>query len=282
MKESYNRKCELCDFVCYDKKVWFNHRHSVKHKRLECEAVATADIHENATLKTTIEDMKLELIENKNKLDDNEKEIYKLKIDLELATTDIHENATLKTKLDDNEKEIYKIKMDLELATFKLKFYDEQKIPQTDPSGNIFNININNAKPQQQQRAYVPKEPSMDDDAFDISIIDLSLNEMITNDYTPTQAFQKQLFDIDKDQRPIQYFGKELYVKKDGVWEKGDNAKKALNKQSQTIFANLNEELIENHDIDTEEEQFNTMKATRLIYDDFNYDTIMKGIKTKL
>jgi len=251
MKESYNRKCELCDFVCYDKKVWFNHRHSVKHKRLECEAVATADIHENATLKTTIEDMKLELIENKNKLDDNEKEIYKLKIDLELAT-------------------------------FKLKFYDEQKIPQTDPSGNIFNININNAKPQQQQRAYVPKEPSMDDDAFDISIIDLSLNEMITNDYTPTQAFQKQLFDIDKDQRPIQYFGKELYVKKDGVWEKGDNAKKALNKQSQTIFANLNEELIENHDIDTEEEQFNTMKATRLIYDDFNYDTIMKGIKTKL
>ena len=250
MPESYIRECEMCCFVCHDKRTWYNHRKSVKHKKLLCETEHTERVCQSNIMTDTISQMKLDAVSLKKEYDEivNEKD-----------------------------KEIYKLKLDLELANFKLNFYTEQK--QTDPSGNVFNININ-GKGQQSARD-IPQEPSLDD-ALDLSIIDLSLNELITHEYTPTQAFQKEILKLDKDQRPIQYHRKELYVKNNGVWNKGEDAKKILNKHSAELFQNLNDDLVNNLTCETETEQYNFMKANRLIYDDFTYDTIVKGIKYKL
>jgi hypothetical protein len=252
MTESYTRTCEMCSFVCHDKRTWYNHRKCVKHKKLLSETEHTARVCDSATMNDTISQLKLDAVSLKKEYDEivNEKD-----------------------------KEIYKLKLDLELANFKLNFYTEQK-QTADPSGNVFNININ-GKGQQSSRE-MPTEPSLDD-ALDLSIIDLSLNELITHEYTPTQAFQKEILKLDKEQRPIQYYKKELYVKNDGVWNKGEDAKKILNRHSAELFQNLNDCLINNLGNElTDTEQYNYMKANRLIYDDFTYDTIVKGMKYKL
>lgn len=250
MTASYTRECEMCCFVCHDKKTWYNHKKSVKHKKLCCEAEYSVSVCETASMNTTISQLKL-------KLDTDKKEYDEI--------------------VNEKDKEIYKLKLDLDLVNFKLKFYEEQK-QTADNSGSIFNININ-GKGQQTTRD-IPQEPSLDD-AFDLSIIDLSLNEIIDHEYTPTQAFQNEILKLDKNQRPIQYFKKELYVKNDGMWNKGEDAKKILNKHSAVLFQSLNQDLL-NNKVDTETEQYNYMKASTLILDEFTSDTIVKGMKYKL
>ena len=250
MTESYTRTCEMCSFVCHDKRTWYNHRKCVKHKKLLSETEHTARVCDSATMNDTISQLKLDAVSLKKEYDEivNEKD-----------------------------KEIYKLKLDLELANFKIKFYEEQK-QTTDPSGNVFNINFSNSKAS--TRDTTPQEPSVDE-ALDLSIIDLSLNEMIEHEHTPTHAFQQEILKLDKDQRPIQFFKKELYVKNDGVWHKGKDAIKTLNRHSAELFQSLNTDLL-NNNCETETEQINYMKASRLILDDFTCDTIIKGMRSKL
>ena len=251
MTESYTRTCEMCSFVCHDKRTWYNHKKSVKHKKLCCETEHTERVCESATMTDTISQLKLEAVSLKKEYDEivNEKD-----------------------------KEIYKLKLDLELANFKIKFYEEQK-QTADTSGNVFNININ-GKGQQPTRN-TPQEPIIDQ-ALDLSIIDLSLNDMIEHEYTPTQAFQNEILKLDKEERPIKIIKNQLHVKNDGIWNKGDDAKTILNKHSAVLFDTLNNELLDNLNCETETEQYNYMKANRLIYDDFSYDTIIKGMRSKL
>ena len=241
MTKPYYRECEICSFICHDKKTWFNHRNSVSHKKRLSEEEHVA----NTNLKLELEAVKKQY-------------------------NDI---------IFEKDKEMYKLKMDLELANFKLKFYEQQQQTQQqqDPSGNIFNINFSNSKAS--TRDTTPQEPSVE--AVDLSIIDLSLNEMIEHEHTPTHAFQQEILKLDKDQRPIQFFKKELYVKNDGVWHKGKDAIKTLNRHSAELFQSLNNDLL-NNNCDTETEQLNYMKASRLILDDFTCDTIIKGMRSKL
>ena len=254
MTKPYFRECEICSFVCHDKKTWFNHRNSVAHNKRLSEQERTACVCEINSMNVVNTNLKLEL-------------------------------ETIKKHYDDiiieKDKEMYKLKMDLELANFKLNFYEEPSRGelQQDPSGNVFNININ-GKGQQSTRDTTPQEPSVDE-ALDLSIIDLSLNEIIEHEHTPTHAFQQEILKLDKDQRPIQFFKKELYVKNDGVRHKGKDAIKTLNKHSAELFQSLNNDLL-NNNCDTETEQINYMKASRLILDDFTCDTIIKGMRSKL
>ena len=253
MTKPYFRECETCSFVCYDKKKWFNHRNSVAHRKLLSDIEHDTRVCENTAMNVANTNLKLEL-------------------------------ETIKKHYDDiiieKDKEMYKLKMDLELVNFKLKFYEEQKqTTQYDPSGNIFNININ-GKGQQPTRN-TPQEPIIDQ-ALDLSIIDLSLNDMIEHEYTPTQAFQNEILKLDKGERPIKIIKNQLHVKNDGIWNKGDDAKTILNKHSAVLFDTLNNELLDNLNCETETEQYNYMKANRLIYDDFSYDTIIKGMRSKL
>lgn len=255
MTKPYFRECEICSFVCHDKKTWFNHRNSVAHRKL------LSDIEHNTRV-----------------CDINSMNVANTNLKLELETIKKHYDDIIIEK----DKEMYKLKMDLELANFKLNFYEEQKqtTQQQDPSGNIFNINISNSKASQSARDTTPQEPSVDE-ALDLSIIDLSLNEMIEHEHTPTHAFQQEILKLDKDQRPIQFFKKELYVKNDGVWHKGKDAIKTLNRHSAELFQSLNNDLL-NNNCETETEQVNYMKASRLILDDFTCDTIIKGMRSKL
>lgn len=256
MTKPYFRECEICSFVCHDKKTWFNHRNSVAHRKL------LSDIEHNTRV-----------------CEINSMNVANTNLKLELETIKKHYDDIIIEK----DKEMYKLNMDLELANFKLKFYEEQKQTtqqQQDPSGNIFNINISNSKASQSARDTTPQEPSVDE-ALDLSIIDLSLNEMIEHEYTPTHAFQQEILKLSKDQRPIQFFKKELYVKNDGVWHKGKDAIKTLNRHSAELFQSLNTDLL-NNNCETETEQINYMKASRLILDDFTCDTIIKGMRSKL
>ena len=251
MAKPYFRECEICSFVCHDKKTWFNHRNSVAHKKRLSDEEHTTRVCEINSMNVANTNLKLEL-------------------------------ETLKKEYDEKDKEIYKLKLDLELANFKLKFYEQQQqtTQQQDPSGNVFNINFSNSKASQSARDATPQEPSVDE-ALDLSIIDLSLNEMIEHEHTPTHAFQQEILKLDKDQRPIQFFKKQLYVKNGGVWHKGNDAIKVLNRHSAELFQSLNTDLL-NNNCETETEQINYMKASRLILDDFTCDTIIKGMRSKL
>ena len=256
MTKPYFRECKICSFECDNKKTWFNHRNSVSHKKRLSDEEHTTCVCEINSMNVANTNLKLELEAVKKQYDDI---------------------------IFEKDKEMYKLKMDLELANFKLNFYEEQKQTtqqQQDPSGNIFNINISNSKASQSARDTTPQEPSVDE-ALDLSIIDLSLNEMIEHEYTPTHAFQQEILKLDKDQRPIQFWKKELYVKNGGVWHKGKDAIKALNRHSAELFQSLNADLLNNR-CETETEHYNYMMASRLILDDFTCETIIKGMKSKL
>ena len=185
MTKPYFRECEICSFVCHDKKTWFNHRNSVAHKKRLSEEEHTTCVCEITSMNVANTNLKLELEAVKKQYDDI---------------------------IFEKDKEMYKLKMDLELANFKLNFYEEQKqtTQQQDPSGNIFNINISNSKAS--TRDTTPQEPSVDE-ALDLSIIDLSLNEMIEHEYTPTHAFQQEILKLSKDQRPIHFGRKNCMLK---------------------------------------------------------------------
>jgi len=253
----YYRECKVCCFVCDDKKKWFNHRNSKKHKDNVEEAEAD-------NYKQQLDQQKQQIEQQKQEIDN-----YKQEID------------NYKQEIEEQKREIYKLKCDLELSNFKFNYIQDCSLNnvyiQRDSSNNVYTQS--NTQNNTLCRDIIPQ---VQDKALNLYDIDLYLTEMIEWEHTPTEAFQKELLSLSKEERPVKIHKKTLYVKNDGVWVKDEDAVNVLNKYTKHLFSNLNKELTDSNNCESEVEQVNYLKAQQLIFTEFTAETIMRGIKQKI
>jgi cell division protein FtsL len=243
----YYRECKVCCYVCDDKKKWFNHRNSKKHKDKVEEA-------ETYNYKQQIEQHTQQIEQQKQQLEEQKQEI------------------------EEQKREIYKLKCDLELASFKFNYIQDCSLNSYTQNRDISNNNVYT----QSNTLCRDIIPQVQDKALNLYDIDLFLNDMISWENTPNEEFQKELLSLSKEERPVKIHNKILYVKNDGVWVKEEDAVNVLNKYAKHLFANLNKELTDSNNCESEVEQVNYLKAQQLIFTAFNAETIVRGIKQKI
>jgi hypothetical protein len=271
-ENKYYRECKKCCFDCYDKNTWYNHTRSKKHRDMEIKT------KEREQEREYIITLKEEIDKQKEEIDNYKQQLEQQKQEIEQQKQEIYKLEHTQQEIEQYKQEIYKLKCDLELSNFKFNYIQDCSL------NNVYTQSSNNSNNVYTQSNTLCRDiiPQVQDKALNLYDIDLYLNDMIEWEHTINEEFQKELLSLSKEERPVKIHNKILYVKNDGVWVKDEDAVKVLDKYTKHLFSNLNKELTDSNNCETETQQINYLKAQQLIFTEFTAETIMRGIKKKL
>jgi len=275
-ENKYYRECKMCCFDCYDKNTWYNHTRSKKHRDMEIKT------KEREQEREYIITLKEEIDKQKEEIDKQKQEIDKQKQEIDNYKQEIYKLEHTQQEIEEQKREIYKLKCDLEVSSFKFNYIQDCSLNGYTQSRDISNNNVYTQNNTQRNTICIDIIPLVQDKALNLYDIDLYLNDMIEWEHTPNEEFQKELLSLSKEERPVKIHNKILYVKNDGVWVKDEDAVNVLDKYAKYLFANLNKELTDSNNCESEVEQVNYLKAQQLIFTEFSAKTIMRGIKQKI